>query len=155
MVGNLLVFGGALYWSVYSVATRSLAPRITAGAYTFYILVLGAVAPVSWVWMTEGRFPLAGLKWPVLLAVCFFGVATGTLSMNFWNWGLAKIEASRVGVFSYFEPVFAAAVAITFLGERPTLATALGATLVFAGVFLNAKSRSEAKANQTSQAPRA
>jgi len=143
MAGNLLVFAGAAYWSGYSVATRSITRRVSAETYTFYLLVLGAIAPVSWVWMTERRFPLAGLEWPTLLAVCFFGVSTGTLSMNFWNWGLARIEASRVGVFSYLEPVFAAAVAITFLGERPTLATALGAALVFAGVFLSAKTRAK------------
>jgi len=143
MAGNLLVFAGATYWSAYSVATRSITRRVSAETYTFYLLVLGAIAPVSWVWMTERRFPLAGLEWPTLLAVCFFGVSTGTLSMNFWNWGLARIEANRVGVFSYLEPVFAAAVAITFLGERPTMATALGAALVFAGVFLSAKTRAK------------
>jgi drug/metabolite transporter (DMT)-like permease len=143
MTGNLLVFAGASYWSAYSVATRSIARRVSAETYTFYILVLGAIAPVSWVWMTQERLPLAGLGWPALLAVCFFGVSTGTLSMNFWNWGLARIEASRVGAFSYLEPLFAAAAAITFLGERPTMATALGAALVFAGVFLSAKTRTK------------
>ena len=72
--------------------------------------------------------------------VVVFGVATVTLGFNFWNWGLAQIEASRVGVFSYLEPVFAAATAMTFLGEHVTLATAMGAAFVFAGIALSTTS---------------
>ena len=64
------------------------------------------------------------------------GIGTSFLAMQFWNWGLSRIEASRVGVFSYLEPVFAGLVAIVFLGERLTAATAVGAVLVFTGIFL-------------------
>jgi drug/metabolite transporter (DMT)-like permease len=137
LMGNLLVFGAAAYWSAYSVLTRRIAQRIKPQVYTFYLLTLGAVAPVGLGLVTEGRFPLVGLDARTLAAVLVFGVATGTLGFNFWNWGLAQIEASRVGVFSYLEPVFAAATAMTFLGERVTLATAIGAALVFAGIALS------------------
>jgi len=137
LMGNLLVFGAAAYWSAYSVLTRRIAQRIKPQVYTFYLLTLGAVAPVGLALVTEGRFPLVGLDARTLAAVVVFGVATGTLGFNFWNWGLAQIEASRVGVFSYLEPVFAAATAMTFLGERVTLATAIGAALVFAGIALS------------------
>jgi drug/metabolite transporter (DMT)-like permease len=137
LMGNLLVFGAAAYWSAYSVLTRRIAQRIKPQVYTFYLLTLGAVAPVGLGLVTEGRFPLVGLDARTLAAVVVFGVATGTLGFNFWNWGLAQIEASRVGVFSYLEPVFAAATAMTFLGERVTLATAIGAALVFAGIALS------------------
>lgn len=140
MLGNLLSLGGAFYWSSYSVVTRGLAQRVAPEVYTFYIITLGSLGPIVWVWANEGRFPLAGLELPTLLAATFMGVGTGTLGMNLWSWGLAQIEASRVGVFSYLEPVFAAAVAMTFLGERLTLPTAVGAALVFAGIFLSTSS---------------
>lgn len=56
-------------------------------------------------------------------------------------WALEKIEASRVGVFTYLEPVFAALVAMTFLGERLTAPAAAGALLVFAGVYLSTRNK--------------
>lgn len=139
MAGNLLVLGGAVYWAAYAIVTRSLARRIAPHVYTFYVLTLAAVLPLGWVSIGERRFPLAGVELATLLAVAFLGVGTGVVAMNFWNWGLSRVEASRVGVFSYLEPVFAGVVAITFLGERLTLATAVGAALVFAGIFLTAQ----------------
>ncbi len=139
MVGNLLVFGGALYWAGYAVATRSLAQRLSPEVYTFYIIALGSLIPIVWVWGRNKHFPLAGVELPALLAVAFLGISTATVAMNLWSWSLAHVEASRVGVFSYLEPLFAAVVAMIFLEERLTLPTAYGAALVFAGIFLSTR----------------
>jgi len=138
MAGNLLILGGSAYWALYAVATRSLSRRVAPQTLTFYILALAAVLPVGWVVLGERRLPLAGLDATSLCAVVLLGLGTGVLALNFWNWGLSRIEASRVGVFSYLEPVFAGLVAIAFLGERLTLATGAGAMLVFAGIGLAA-----------------
>jgi drug/metabolite transporter (DMT)-like permease len=66
--------------------------------------------------------------------------------MNVWSWALERIEASRVGSFTYLEPVFAALVAMTFLGERLTLATGAGAALVFSGIYLSTRQAGISKA---------
>jgi drug/metabolite transporter (DMT)-like permease len=147
MAGNLWVLAGTLYWASYSVATRSLTQRIATEVFSFYVLVLGSLLPVAWVWAKENRFPLAGLDRPTLLAAAFVGVGTSTLAMNFWNWGLSHIEAGRVGMFCYLEPVFAAAIAILALGERPTWPTAAGSALVFAGIYLSTRVRSSPRRN--------
>jgi drug/metabolite transporter (DMT)-like permease len=137
LAGNLWVLAGACYWAGYAILTRRLTQRVPPEAFTFYILVLSALPAVAWVWAKENRFCLAGVNFPTLLAMAFVGLCTATLAMNFWNWGLAHIEASRVGMFSYLEPVFAAAVAMIFLGERLTWPTVAGSALVFAGIFFS------------------
>ncbi len=137
MMGNLIVFGGAVYWAVYSVATRSIALRISAETFTFYLLLLGAIGPTAWDWVREGHFPLTGVGRPGLAALAFLGIGTLTIAINLWNWGLERIAASRVGVFSYLEPVFASLVAMTFLGERLSGASGVGALLVFAGIYFS------------------
>jgi drug/metabolite transporter (DMT)-like permease len=139
MAGNLLVLAASCFWATYAIVTRRLTQLVPPGAFTFYILVLGALPPVAWVWVKENRFCLAGVNLPTLLAMAFAGLCTATLAMNFWNWGLAHIEASRVGMFSYLEPVFAAAVAMIFLSEHLTWPTAAGSALVFAGIFFTTR----------------
>jgi drug/metabolite transporter (DMT)-like permease len=141
MLGNLIIFGGAVYWAIYTVITRPLTHRIPAEVLTFYLLVLSAIAPTIWYWVTEDRFPLAGLPAAGLAAAAFMGIGTMTLAMNLWNWGLERIEASKVGVFSYLEPVFTALVAAAFLREHLTLATNCGALLVFGGIFLSTRGK--------------
>jgi drug/metabolite transporter (DMT)-like permease len=137
MLGNLVVFGAAVYWAAYSVATRSITQTVKAEAFTFYLILLGAIGPVAWVWCRQGHSPVAGVDLPTLAAMAFMGIGNTVVGMNLWNWGLEHIEASRVGVFSYLEPVFASLTAAIFLGERFTLWSALGATLVFTGIFLS------------------
>lgn len=136
MLGNLLVLGGAVYWAAYAIVTRTMARRIDPEVFTFYILVPAVVLPVGWILRTGRRLPWAVHDGRTLLAMAALGIGTSFLAMQFWNWGLSRIEASRVGVFSYLEPVFAGLVAIVFLGERLTTATAVGAVLVFTGIFL-------------------
>ncbi len=141
LLGNLIVCAALLSWAIYSVVTRWVTQRLSSSTYTFYILTVGAIAPVAWVWAKEARFPLAGFNTITMLAVAFMGIGTGTLAVNLWNWGLEKIEASSVAVFSYLEPVFAAAVALVLLGERLALAGCFGTALVFAGIFLSTRER--------------
>lgn len=141
LAGNLIVFGATLYWAAYSVITRWITQKVPVEIYSFYILTVGPAVPVAWVWLHKMKFPLAGLHSETLLALAFMGVATGTLAISFWNWGLARIEAARVGVFSYLEPVFATLVAMLFLSEKLTLPSLLGAALVFAGIFFLTRTR--------------
>jgi drug/metabolite transporter (DMT)-like permease len=138
-IGNLIVFGATVYWSAYSVATRWLTQKIPVETYSFYILTVGAVVPVTWVWLERGQFPLAGLRTPTLSAIAFMGIGTGALAINCWNWGLAQIEAARAGMFSYLEPVFAGLVAMIFLSERLSLPSLLGAAIVFSGIYLSTR----------------
>ena len=137
LVGNLLVLAATAYWATYTVLTRRLAQGMKPSVYTFYLLTLGALGPIALEMAWEGRFPLLGVDGWTLAAVLFFGISTGTLGFNFWNWGLTQIEASRVGFFSYLEPVFAAAVAVILLGEQVTMPTIIGGSIVLVGVFLS------------------
>ncbi len=151
MLGNIIVFGGAVYWAVYSVATRGIAQRISAETFTFYLLLLGAVVPTAWDWIQQRHFPLSALGRSGLAGMAFLGIGTLTVAMNLWNWGLERIAASRVGVFSYLEPVFASLVAVTFLGEKITAASGLGATLVFTGIYFTVRERQPAMASWGSE----
>ncbi len=136
MLGNFLAAVAALYWSVYTVLTRRITQLVPPAVYTFYILTLGALLPTAATIIVNGRLPFSGASAPALAAMAAVGIGTGALAFNFWNWGLERIEASRVGFFSFLEPVFAAAVAIIFLGESLTAPTVSGGALVLCGILL-------------------
>jgi len=137
LTGNLIVFGAAVYWASYSVLTRWATREVPAEVFSFYILTVGAVAPTAWAWLV--KMPVPKIHMATWLAVAFMGAGAGTVAMNLWNWGLAKIEAARVGMFSYLEPVFASLVAMVFLGERLSLPSVGGAMLVLGSILLSAQ----------------
>lgn len=136
MLGNLLAAGASIYWSTYTVLTRRITQLVPPGVYTFYILTLGALLPLAATTAVNGRLPFSGAPAQAIAAMAAVGMGTGALAFNFWNWGLERIEASRVGFFSFLEPVFAAAVAVMFLGEPLAAPTVAGGALVLAGIFL-------------------
>jgi drug/metabolite transporter (DMT)-like permease len=136
MLGNLLAAGAAIYWSTYTVLTRRITQLVPPGVYTFYILTLGALLPLAATTVVNGRLPFSGAPAQAIAAMAAVGMGTGALAFNFWNWGLERIEANRVGFFSFLEPVFAAGVAVMFLGEPLTVPTVAGGALVLAGIFL-------------------
>jgi drug/metabolite transporter (DMT)-like permease len=50
------------------------------------------------------------------------------------TWALARIAASRVAVYVFFQPLVASVLAILVLGERPGWKTAVAAALIFSGL---------------------
>lgn len=135
--GNLVELGAASYWAAYSVVTRVYSQRVSPAVYTTYLLMLGAVAP----WVLVAVFAPVDLHslphGTALAGVIYLAFSSTFLAMNLWNWSLSRIEASRVGVFSYLEPVFAASIGILFLGERLSAPGVVGAALVLGSIGLS------------------
>jgi drug/metabolite transporter (DMT)-like permease len=55
-----------------------------------------------------------------------------------WNWGLARVGASRAAVFLTVQPIAGALLAVAFLHEPLTAFTAGGGALVVLGLWLAA-----------------
>ena len=66
-----------------------------------------------------------------------FGVFfSSALAYFLYYYGVAKIKAQEVGLFTYLDPVTAIIIAIPLLGEYPNLYFFLGSILVFGGILL-------------------
>jgi drug/metabolite transporter (DMT)-like permease len=136
LVGDLLVFAAVIAWAVYTVRSKELLGRIaplaltanamTAGALLFLPIGIPAVLAQDY-----GRVTAMG--WAGLAYVSFL---TSVVSYLIWSWALARIEASRVAVFTNLQPLVTALLAWGLLGEPLTLHF-LGATVaILAGVAL-------------------
>ncbi|MBI5267785.1 MAG: DMT family transporter, partial [candidate division Zixibacteria bacterium] len=82
------------------------------------------------------------------LSVIYMAIGTSVAAYILWIWVLKHISASRLAVFSNFQPIIATAVAFVMLGERPELSFYAGGAIVLAGVLIteigNEKSGPEA-----------
>ncbi len=58
------------------------------------------------------------------------------LAYSFNIYGIRHLGAGTTGSYIYTQPVFAALVAVFFLGEEMTLEKGLAGLLIFLGVFL-------------------
>ncbi len=67
-----------------------------------------------------------------------FGVLfSSALAYFLFYYGLSKISAQEIGIFTYLDPVTAILVAAPLLNEYPTIYFVVGAILVFGGVYIS------------------
>jgi drug/metabolite transporter (DMT)-like permease len=144
--GDLLVLSAVVAWSIYSVLLRrhsaSLHP-LTFLTVTF-AFGLAIITPFSaWEYANGARMHLSALS---LGGIAYVGIFPSLFSFLFWNRGVTAIGASRAAQFLYLVPVFAAALAIVFLGESLEFYHVVGIALIFVGLQA---------ATRKSRAPRA
>ena len=129
-VGDLLVIGSVLAWTVYSLISRRLrTPPITAPAVqaVFAVITMLPLIAVTGVSLPSSPAGALGLAYIV--------VFPSMLGYALWNIGASKVGPARAGIFLNLLPVFTVAIALAF-GATLELPAVIGGTLVIAGVYL-------------------
>lgn len=97
------------------------------GAITFFPMFAYESVHTNWIATLDIR-GITGLLFGIILS--------STVAYSFFTWGVKRIEASEVGLFTYIDPVIATLIAIPLLGEVITPLFILGSLFVFLGIFI-------------------
>jgi drug/metabolite transporter (DMT)-like permease len=136
LLGSLLVFGGVLCWTVYTILLQPYTKRIHVVQLSAITMVGGAVplllaSTPSLIETDWGAVTVGG--W---LALFYASVVSMGIAYLFWYRGLRVLGPTRTAVYSNLQPIIALLVAWAFLNETPTAFQAVGAGTIVAGVFL-------------------
>ena len=134
--GTLLVLGGAVCWSLYSVLLTPLTRRVdglTLSAWTLLggsipLLVVSSGAMVHTNW--------AALRTSAWLALAYASFGAMVFGYLLWYRGVRVLGPTRTAMYSNLQPVIALVVAWVTLGEAPTAWQLAGGGSVMAGLFL-------------------
>jgi drug/metabolite transporter (DMT)-like permease len=134
--GDLLLLVAVLTWAVYTILSKKMLKKYPPLEVTGYALSIGSlmflpVGLLSVIKQDYGSLTMTGLG-----SLLYLSLMTSVLGYLVWSWGLSKLEASKVSVFSNIQPIMAALLGWVFLGEPVTLRFALGAAVAIAGVIL-------------------
>lgn len=137
-IGNLFFVLATLGAVAHTIFSKEMLHKYSPFAITFWSFVIGALTffPLFFIQMQSSSWQnifvgkgLVGLLFGIILS--------STLAYFLYEWGVEKIHASEVGVFTYIDPVIAAVIAIPLLGEVITPLFILGSCLVFVGIFIS------------------
>ena len=139
--GDLWMLCAVPTWAVYSVCLKrrpqDLPPLLLLAA-TMIVGTLAILPAYIWEYASGDRIRLdAG----AVLALAYVAVFASIVAYVCWNRGVKEVGPNRAGVFINLMPVFAALLAIAFLGERIAVYHLMAAVLVFAGVVLISRDR--------------
>jgi drug/metabolite transporter (DMT)-like permease len=139
LFGALCLVGNAFAFAVYSNLSKrwmkNISPLVMTGGTmisgTIGLLLLSLFDPVSNRWSEVPKLGI--IQW---LALLFLAVVCSVIAYFVYNVALTKIDASRVAVYIYLEPVVAVVLGITLLGEHLNWQTIIGAAAIGGAVAL-------------------
>lgn len=140
--GNALSLLGAIAFAWFSLRVRAWARELdllSITVVTAWAGVLLVMLPAYVWWLVTGGAALASDRsqmWPAVAAVCYVGVGPTLVGNILYLFGVTRIGAARAAVFLYLSPVFSAALAIAFLGERLAWFHVAGAVMAIGGLML-------------------
>ena len=134
--GDLLMMGGVLCWSIYSVASQPILQRhspLVVIALTFSFGAALYVLTLTPVLVATDWSAVSGFSWLMMLTSALLA-----LNLSYWIWytGLKRLGGSRTSVYSYLTPVVAMAVAAVWLAEPISANQISGAIAIFAGLLI-------------------
>lgn len=134
--GSLLLALHSLLWAVYTVAAKPTLVRVPASALTLVttVIALVLIAPFSLIELSAID-PARAFAPRALLAAIGLGLGVSWLATILWNRALMHLRASEMAVLVFVQPVTGMLLS-ALLGEALPGGTALGAALVFVGVWL-------------------
>jgi drug/metabolite transporter (DMT)-like permease len=139
--GDLIFTVALTIFGLYSVLVTK---RPTMHGLSFLAFTFGCGAacliPLL-VWEICTR-PLMQLNAANILSLIYVAVFPSTLAYLCFNRGVQLIGANRAAPFFHVVPVFGAAMAIVFLGERPHAFHLIGFALVLTGVYVASRKQS-------------
>ncbi len=139
-IGNLLLFGAAVTWALYTVLSRRLTQRYTALTVTTWGSAFGAIftAPIAaWQWHSAGFIlPTQPLVWA---GVLYVGVVSTALAFYLWNKGFEYVDAATGSLYLFLQPLVGSVLGAMLLDEPLGWGFLAGAGLIAGSMYLAAR----------------
>ena len=137
--GNILVLISAISWAAYCLLMRkSEAKEKTDPLILTAISFFAGFITIIPFFIFESGFSVLSFKFSAnaLPGILYMSIFSSVIAYFTYNLGYSLIEASEAAIFDYLKPIFAAPLAVLWLGEKITLPFLAGAVLIALGVFL-------------------
>jgi drug/metabolite transporter (DMT)-like permease len=135
-IGDLLTVLNCLSYSFFLSFGKKFMETHDRFWTTFWLFAYGSVGITLMATPDWMSFSMPHLD-NTLLACMAFAVIGGTLLTYFLNfWALAHARSSSVALFIYMQPIVATLLAWGWMGQAPTLRTAVSTALIFVGMVL-------------------
>lgn len=146
ILGNFLVFLGAITWTAYVLITKQeLRHKLTPLLLTTNMFFTGFIS-VSIITLFIYKplaisYLLTHARLGSHLVVIYMAFISGALGYFLYQKAQKTITASQADIFLYLSPVFTAPLSYYWLGEPITLTVIIGSVIIAAGVALSELSR--------------
>ncbi|HZI94702.1 MAG TPA: DMT family transporter [Patescibacteria group bacterium] len=136
VLGDLLVLGAVLCWSIYTVLSKELLERHSPLKVTALSMSLGTALmalPAIPDLRRQDWNAVSGRTWAGLVYSCVFALV---ISYVLWYRSVKQVGNLRTAIYSNLVPVLGTFFGVWLLGDRLTPGLALGGCFILAGILL-------------------
>ncbi len=136
LLGDAMVLTSSFAFALFTVFGKRIAKRHTSITVNTFAYVGAALAmlPVT-LWWTR-NLDVRTITFTAWASVTYMAVFPSVVCYLIYYYALARIPASRVSSFSYFQPLLATLLAVAVLGEHLSASIVAGGGIIFTGIYM-------------------
>lgn len=137
--GNLFILIATLGTVIQTIISKDILKRFSPYLVSAMSFIFGALTFLPLAVKEYFNWDLTQLNSQGLLGIIFGVFFSSALAYFLYYYGISKLKAQEVGIFTYIDPIVAILIAIPLLHEYPNFYYFLGSFLVFGGIYLAEK----------------
>ncbi len=142
LLGNILIILANITWVLYVIFSKlELKQKMDPLFMTLYMFLLGFLSTLPLAIIQSRSLGsliniISSAPLRPHLGVLYMAILSGSLAYFLYQRAQKTIEASEATLFGYLSPIFAAPLAVFWLGEKITIHFVFGALIIALGVFV-------------------
>lgn len=136
LLGDILIFTGNIFWALFTVFSWPMLKRFSPLKLTTLTMVFGTVFYIPFCirdTLNTDFYALSIRAWAILVYSAVFSLV---IPYIIWFLSVKRIGNSKTAIYDNLIPVLTILFAYFMIEERITLIQAIGALVIFAGVYL-------------------
>lgn len=135
--GNMFYILATISSVIMPLILKDLLRRISIYTVAFITFLISSLTFLPFMINEFNSWSFSDLAFAGVIGIIFGALLSSGLAYYLFYYGLGKIPAQEIGVFTYIDPVVAVLIAAPLLNEYPDLFFFLGSVLVFGGIYLS------------------
>jgi len=141
-IGELYLFGSVASWVIYTLIIKKVTRTIGTSLVTAVSTMMGAVMLLIVSAVTENQWSkVVHLSNQMMLELLYLAVCATVVAFLLFNWGIARIGATKASAYINLMPVNALWIAVVLYGEKISTYHWIGMFLTIAGVFITTQNK--------------
>jgi drug/metabolite transporter (DMT)-like permease len=142
-IGNILIAGNTLCWSLYLVIVKPLIGKYHPFQVMRWVFLLGFFFALPATITPIMKISVSGFSLITWSAIAYVIIGTTFLAYLFIIIGLKNLSPPAVAIYTYLQPVIVAIIGICFFNEFISIIKIVAASLIFLGIYLTNKNKKQ------------
>lgn len=134
--GDLLIFFGNICWAIYTVFSKPLLERMSPLKLTTLTMASGTFFFLPFCIKDIARIPYSTVSLKAWASLLYSGLFALVICYVIWYASVQRVGNNKTAIYDYLIPVFTVIFAYFIIDERITGLQAVGALIIFLGVYM-------------------